>query len=194
MKYDESDEEIRALTIIKDIFHHADDELLECVREYIAAKFRKEWYKNYIGTKKLSFDGPNNCTEGIISDEDISSMMGGCWDEFLSYRLKVGHTERQDRFTVFMRNYPLGILDWLGDDTIPYYLYEGLAKGGDYELYGCSKEEFIDILRNKDVNEQDEPFEYAAVLEEKYGIDYAVDYLIALNWDCFLYDDGLPTG
>ncbi len=188
---DESDKEIRALTLFKNIFQKDEDpELCECVRKYISSKFRQEWYKNYIGTKKLSFDGPTNYTEeGVISDEDISSMMRGSWDDFLSYRLKVGHTERQDRFTAFMRDYPLEILGSLGNDykmdTLPYYFYEGLAKGGDYELYGCSKEEFIDIISQKDPEEQNEVFEYAAVLEEKYGIDYAVDYLIALNWEYF---------
>lgn len=196
---DEPDDEMRTLTIVKNCYKDVDvvfhdgflwEEILDYIKDYVSKKFRQEWYKNYIGTKKLSFDGPTNYTEeGIISDEDISNMMCGSWDDFLSYRLKVGHTERQDRFTAFMRDYPLEILGSLGNDykmdTIPYYLYEGLAKGGDYELYGCSKEEFIDIISQKDPEEQNEVFEYAAVLEEKYGIDYAVDYLIALNWEYF---------
>ena len=192
---DETDDEMRVLAIIKNSFkgilddrYH--DDIFEFVSGYISDKFRHEWYKNYLGTKKLSFDGPTNYTEeGIISDEDISNMMCGNWDDFLRYRLKVGHTERQDRFTSFMRDYPMEILDWLGEDTIPYYFYEGLAKGGDYELYGCSKEEFIDILSNKyEVQFGEEDVEFAAVLEEKYGIDYAVGYLKAINWSAYFFD------
>ena len=153
----------------------------------MSTKFRQEWYKNYIGTKKITFDGPTNYEEtGEITDKDISAFMDGYWKDFLNYRLKVGHTERQDRFTALMRNYPMEILDWLrggwNDEAIPYYFYEGLAKGGEYELYGCSKSEFIDILGRKEFDEQDEEFEYAAVLEEVFGIDYAVEYLVALNW------------
>lgn len=63
----------------------------------------------------------------------------------------------------------------------PYDFYNGLANGGEYELYGCSKDEFIDILKGKSIDEKDEEFEYAAVLEDKYRIDYAVDYLIAVD-------------
>lgn len=198
---DEPDDEMRTLTIVKNCFKDVVDqfsgprcsEILDYIEEFVSTKFRQEWYKNYIGTKKLSFDGPTNYTEeGIISDEDISNMMCGNWDDFLRYRLKVGHTERQDRFTSFMRDYPMKILDWLGEDTIPYYFYEGLAKGGDYELYGCSKEEFIDILNNKyEVQfgeEGEEDVEFAAVLEEKYGIDYAVGYLKAINWSSLFID------
>ena len=209
----EPDEEMRVLTIFKNCYEEFkreddidEDEWFEegCYwfeeggnwedfKKYISTRFHKEWYKNYIGTKKLSFDGPTNYTEeGIITDEDISNMMCGSWDDFLRYRLKVGHTERQDRFTAFMRDYPLEILDSLGNrypmDTIPYFFYEGLAKGGDYELYGCSKEEFIDILSQNDPEEQNEEYEYAAVLEEKYGIDYAVDYINALNLNYYFYD------
>lgn len=185
---DELDDEIRVLTIIKNNFQviHDDYEFSKYVLKYIEDKFRQEWYKNYIGTVKITFDGPTNYEEiGEITDGDISAFMSGAWDNFLNHRLRVGHTERQDRFTAFMRNYPQEILDWMGKcmpQAIPYLFYEGLAKGGEYELYGCSKDEFIDILRNKDPEEKTEEFEYAAVLEDNYGIDYAVDYLIALDW------------
>ena len=185
---DELDDEIRVLTIIKNNFQviHDDYEFSKYVLKYIEDKFRQEWYKNYIGTVKITFDGPTNYEEtGEITDGDISAFMSGAWDNFLNHRLRVGHTERQDRFTAFMRNYPQEILDWMGKcmpQAIPYSFYEGLAKGGEYELYGCSKDEFIDILRNKDPEEKTEEFEYAEVLEDNYGIDYAVDYLIALDW------------
>ena len=186
---DETDEEIRFLTIVKDIFEdiRGDYEFGEYVYSFMSTNFRQEWYKNYIGTKKITFDGPTNYKEtGEITDEDISAFLSGVWNNFLNYRLKIGHTERQDRFTALMRNYPMEILDWLrggwNDEAIPYYFYEGLAKGGEYELYGCSKSEFIDILGRKEFEEQEEEFEYAAVLEEVFGIDYAVEYLVALNW------------
>lgn len=189
---DETDDEIRILSIIKNNFQYINEsyQLSEYVLNYLGDKFRQEWYKDYIGTKKITFDGPANYTEtGEITDGDISAFMSGAWDNFLNHRLRVGHTERQDRFTAFMRNYPQEILDWMGKcmmpQAIPYLFYEGLAKGGEYELYGCSKDEFIDILRNKDLEEKTEEFEYAAVLEDNYGIDYAVDYLIALNWEYF---------
>ena len=195
---DETDEEIRFLTIVKDIFEdiRGDYKFGEFVYSFMFTKFRQEWYKNYIGTKKITFDGPTNYKEtGEITDEDISAFMSGAWNNFLNYRLKVGHTERQDRFTAFMRDYPQEILDWMrdgwNDEVIPYYFYKGLAKGGEYELYGCSKDEFINILRSKDFDEHDEEFEYAAVLEEKYGIDYAIEYLLEL--DCYpLFD--YPVG
>ena len=206
---DEPDDEMRILTIVKNCYKDVDvvfhvgylrDEILNYIKNYVSTKFQQEWYKNYIGTRKLSFDGPTNYTEkGNITDEDISSMMSGSWDDFLRHRLKIGHTERQDRFTDFMRDYPLEILNWLGNlglgwnVAIPYYFYEGLAKGGEYELYGCSKEEFIDILNNKDADEQNEDFEYAAVLEEKYGINYAVDYIKALHW-YYWYWNGFSYG
>ena len=158
------------------------DTLQTFVETKFREKYRQEWYKNYIGTKKITFDGPTSYKEtGEITDEDISAFMSGAWGNFLNHRLKVGHTERQERFTALMRDYPLEVLKWMGE-AIPYYLYEGLAKGGEYELYGCSNDEFIDILRGKYIDEQDEEFEYAAVLEDKYGIDYAVEYLVALNW------------
>ena len=169
------------------------DTLQTFVETKLREKYRKEWYKNYIGTKKITFDGPTKYKEtGEITDEDISAFMSGAWNNFLNYRLKVGHTERQDRFTAFMRDYPQEILDWMrdgwNDEVIPYYFYEGLAKGGEYELYGCSKDEFINILRSKDFDDLDEEFEYAAVLEEVFGIDFAVDYLMVLNWN-FYYED-----
>ena len=187
---DETDEEMRVLTIIRNSFKGILDnpnyDIREYVSGYILDKYHHGWYKNYIGTKIITFDGPANYTEtGEITDVDISAFMSGAWDNFLNHRLRVGHTERQDRFTAFMRNYPQEILDWMGKcmpQAIPYLFYEGLAKGGEYELYGCSKDEFIDILRNKDPEEKTEEFEYAAVLEDNYGIDYAVDYLIALDW------------
>jgi|GEM_PF-2740050 len=190
---DDPDEEIRTLTILKNNWvsdgedEDVDDLLGESIKRYVSIRYRKEWYKNYIGTKKITFDGPTNYKEtGEITDEDISAFMSGAWNNFLNYRLKIGHTERQDRFTALMRNYPMEILGWLrggwNDEAIPYYFYEGLAKGGEYELYGCSKSEFINILRGKEYDEQDEEFEYAAVLEEVFGIDYAVEYLVALNW------------
>lgn len=192
---DETDDEIRSLTIVKNSFQYINDDynLSQYVIKYIADRFRQEWYKNYIGTKKITFDGPTNYKEtGEITDEDISAFMSGVWNNFLNYRLKIGHTERQDRFTALMRNYPMEILDWLrggwNDEAIPYYFYEGLAKGGEYELYGCSKSEFIDILGRKEFEEQEEEFEYAAVLEEEFGIDYAVDYLMALDWN-YYYED-----
>ena len=191
---DETDEEMRFLTIVKDIFEdiRGDYKFGEYVYNFMSTKFRQEWYKNYIGTNKITFDGPTNFKEtGEITDEDISAFMSGVWNNFLNYRLKIGHTERQDRFTALMRNYPMEILDWLrggwNDEAIPYYFYEGLAKGGEYELYGCSKDEFINILRSKVFDEHDEEFEYAAVLEEKYGIDYAAECLLEL--DCYsLYE------
>ena len=195
---DETDDEMRVLAIIKNSFkgilddrYH--DDIFEFVSGYISDKFRHEWYKNYLGTKKITFDGPTKYKEtGEITDEDISAFMSGAWNNFLNYRLKVGHTERQDRFTAFMRDYPQEILDWMRDgwnnEVIPYYFYEGLAKGGEYELYGCSKDEFINILRSKDFDDLDEEFEYAAVLEEVFGIDFAVDYLMVLNWN-FYYED-----
>lgn len=192
---DEKDEEMLFLTIVKDIFEdiRGDYEFGEFVYSFMSTKFRQEWYKNYIGTKKITFDGPTKYKEtGEITDEDISAFMSGAWNNFLNYRLKVGHTERQDRFTAFMRDYPQEILDWMrdgwNDEVIPYYFYEGLAKGGEYELYGCSKDEFINILRSKDFDDLDEEFEYAAVLEEVFGIDFAVDYLMVLNWN-FYYED-----
>lgn len=191
----ESDDEIRTLTIVKNSFQYINDgyDLSQYVLKYIADKFRQEWYKNYIGTKKITFDGPTNYKEtGEITDEDISAFMSGAWNNFLNYRLKIGHTERQDRFTALMRDYPLEILGFIGE-AIPYYFYEGLAKGGEYELYGCSIDEFIGILGGKSIDEQDEEFEYAAVLEDKYGIDYAVDFLFALDWK-YSYVEGLPNG
>ena len=192
---DETDDEMRVLTIVRNSFHGILDnpryDIIEYVSGYLSDKFLHEWYKNYIGTKKITFDGPTNYKEvGEITEEDISAFMSGAWGNFLNNRLKVGHTERQDRFTALMRNYPMEILDWLrgGWNVIPYYFYEGLAKGGEYELYGCSKSEFIDILGRKEFEEQDEEFEYAAVLEEEFGIDYAVDYLMALDWIQFFFD------
>ena len=187
---DETDDEIRSLTIVKNSFQYINDDynLSQYVIKYIADRFRQEWYKNYIGTKKITFDGPTNYKEtGEITDEDISAFRGGYWKDFLNYRLKVGHTERQDRFTALMRDYPHEILDWMRD-AIPYEFYNGLADGGEYELYGCTKEEFIDILRNKEIDEQDEDYEYAAVLEEKYGIDFAVEYLKALHWRYYFFE------
>ena len=190
----ESDDEIRTLTIVKNSFQYINDgyDLSQYVLKYIADKFRQEWYKSYIGTKKITFDGPTKYKEtGEITDEDISAFMSGAWNNFLNYRLKVGHTERQDRFTAFMRDYPQEILDWMrdgwSDEVIPYYFYEGLAEGGEYELYGYSKDYFIDILRDTGFDEQNVEFEYAAVLEEEYGIDYAVECLLEL--DCYsLYE------
>ena len=192
---DELDDEIRVLTIIKNNFQviHDDYEFSKYVLKYIEDKFRQEWYKNYIGTVKITFDGPTNYKEtGEITDKDISAFMSGAWGNFLNHRLKVGHTERQERFTALMRDYPLEILGLIGE-AIPYYFYEGLAKGGEYELYGCSIDEFFGILGGKSIDEQDEEFEYAAVLEDKYGIDYAVDFLFALDWK-YSYVEGLPNG
>lgn len=186
---DETDEEIRFLTIVKDIFEdiRGDYEFGEYVYSFMSTKFRQEWYKNYIGTKKIAFSGPTSHKEtGEITHDDISAFISGAWGNFLNNRLKVGHTERQDRFTALMRDYPQEILDWMRD-AIPYDFYKGLANGGEYELYGWSKDEFIDILRNTDYDEQDVEFEYAEVLEEEYGIDYAVEYLLEL--DCYsLYE------
>lgn len=191
---DDPDEEIRTLTILKNNWvsdgedEDVDDLLGESIKRYVSIRYRKEWYKNYIGTKRITFDGPTKYKEtGEITDEDISAFMSGAWNNFLNYRLKVGHTERQDRFTAFMRDYPQEILDWMRD-SIPYDFYKGLANGGEYELYGCSKDEFIDILRRKDFDDLDEEFEYAAVLEEVFGIDFAVDYLMVLDWN-FYYED-----
>ena len=175
---DEPDDEIRTLTVVKENFDEIvnDGDLCGYVKKYVSEKFRKEWYRNYIGTKKVTFDGPDDHTEeDIISDEDISIFIKGGWDEFLRYRLITGHTERQDRLTRFMRECPIRVLRLFGNghglyDSIPYLFYEGLAKGGEYELYGCAKDEFIDILRGKTTDEKFEDPEYATVLEEKYGL------------------------
>ena len=190
---DEPDEEMRVLNNVKKwyVALTADDSvgdefikpILDSILDFVRDKYECEWYKNYLGTKKITFDGPTNYKEtGDITYEDLSNFMDGDWGNFLNHRLKVGHTERQDRFTAFMRDYPLEVLNWM-KGAIPYYFYEGLAKGGEYELYGCSKDEFLDFLRSYTADEQVEGFGYAAVLEEEYGIDYAVEYLLEL--DCY---------
>ena len=196
---DDPDEEIRTLTIIKNSFETINTEtnddsdvmLGESIKLYVSKKFRREWYKNYIGTKKITFDGPTDYEEtGEITDEDISAFINDSYMvEFANYRLKVGHTERQERITEFLRYYPLDVLAWLEEDdyqtVIPYGFYCRLARGGDYELFGYSKERFLTECGGIDSEMQ---FEYAAILEEKYGIDYAVDYIIELRWDSWLYE------
>lgn len=200
--FDEPDEEIKALTIIKSIlleFVDYEDYLPgRYVRKSIADKFQQEWYKNYIGTKKIQYSGPNNYSETeSLSTDDINEFIHcNSMIEFVTYRLKVGHTERQDRFTELMRDYPVSVLEWLQMDwldwlhfpegsifdsfpVIPYDFYKRLAQGGDYELFGYSKDEF---LRQTGGTDSEMPFEYVSVLEEKYGIDYAVDYLYELDW------------
>ena len=196
---DEPDEEMRVLNNVKKwyVALTADDSvgdefikpILDSILDFVRDKYECEWYKNYLGTKKITFDGPTNYKEtGDITYEDISDFMSGAWNNFLTHRLIVGHTERQDRFTAFIRDYPLEILDWL-KDSLPYTFYKGLAKGGEYELYGFSKDEFIDILSDIDNSEEKGVFEYAAVLEENYGIDYAVDYLKALDWHYWYWEE-----
>ena len=191
---DEPDEEIRVLDNVKKWYEAltangsakdgSNSSILDSIRSLVSDMFMIDWYENYIGTKKIIFDGPTNYKEtGEITCTDIDSFMSGLWGDFCNYRLLVGHTERQDRFTSFMRNYPQEILDWMGTYSIPCSFYKGLANGGEYELYGCTKDEFLYYVRNDSLEElEDEGFEYAAVLEEEFGIDYAVDYLLAMNW------------
>lgn len=191
------DEEIMTLTILKNNWvsdgedEDVDDLLGESIKRYVSIRYRKEWYKNYIGTKKITFDGPTDYEEtGEITDEDISAFINDSYMvEFANYRLKVGHTKRQERITEFLRYYPLDVLAWLEEDdyqtVIPYGFYCRLARGGDYELFGYSKERFLKECGGIDSEMQ---FEYAAILEEKLGIDYAVDYIIELRWDSWLYE------
>lgn len=195
---DDPDEEFRILTILKNNFNtklNLDDdyELAESIKRYVAAKYHKEWYKNYIGTRKIDFDRPSGYLGEEILDEGLidAFISDDYMISFIDYRLKTGHTERQDMLTQFMRHYPSEVLDWLGDDysdgsAVPYGLFKRLAQGGDYELFGLSKDEFLENCEG-DGNESEMPFEYAAVLEENYGVDYAVDYLNRLEpWDCLI--------
>jgi len=81
--FDEPDEEIKALTIIKSIlleFVDYEDYLPgRYVRKYIADKFQQEWYKNYIGTKKIQYSGPNNYSETeSLSTDDIDEFIHIC--------------------------------------------------------------------------------------------------------------------
>ena len=154
------------------------EEYLDCLQSLVRDKFRHEWFKNY-------------CYE----QDDIVHFAAG----FLYHRLKIGHTERQDRFTQFMRDYPMDVLTWLYpvdvlerlDDVISVF-YRGLAKGNDYELIGLSKEEFLEICRAYnwvDANYYGKTyyadFDYATILEEKYGASFAADYLKAIcaEWE-----------
>ena len=158
---DELDDEMRILTVVKNYFKDVVDqfggilrsEILDFIKEYVSTKFRQEWYKNY-------------CKELYeVSWRTFDVDFVG----FTDYLLEVGHTERQDKITCFMRDYPMEILTWL-DDAIPEF-YRGLAKGNDYELVGLSKEEFIQECGD----EMD--YRYAYVLEDKYGAAYAAEYI-----------------
>lgn len=189
---DDPDEEIRTLTILKNNWvsdgedEDVDDLLGESIKRYVSIRYRKEWYKNYIGTKKITFDGPTNYEEtGEITDEDISAFISDHYMvDFANYRLKAGHTERQDKFIQLMRDCPIELLDWL-DDAIPYGFFKRIAQGGEYELFGYSKDRFLHECGGDD---SEMPFEYVSTLEEKYGIDYAVDYLFELDWPYWYVD------
>ena len=162
------------------------DSLRTFVERIIREKYRQEWYKNYIGTKKITFDGPTSYMEtGEITDEDISAFISDHYMvDFANYRLKAGHTERQDKFIQLMRDCPIELLDWL-DDAIPYGFFKRIAQGGEYELFGYSKDRFLHECGGDD---SEMPFEYVSTLEEKYGIDYAVDYLFELDWPYWYVD------
>ena len=165
-------------------------EYLDRILDLVKDKFRHEWYKNYIGTKRITFAGPTSYTENdIISEKEISCFLNNDrMVEFADHRLKVGHVERQDRITEFMCNYPIDVLLWL-NDSIPW-LHKRLAQGGDYELFGFSKDIFLWECGG---DESEMQFEYAAVLEDKYGIDYAVDYLVELDWVFFPFNYNLSS-
>lgn len=192
---DDPDEELRILTIIKYNFNTKfdvddDHELAESIKRYVATKYHKDWYKNYIGTRKIDFDRPSGYLgEEILDKDHIEAFFSYDYMvNFVDYRLKTGHTKRQDRLTQFMRDYPSEVLDWLGDDypdgsAVPYGFFKRIAQGGDYELFGFSKDEFLGDEEEFDdeVSESGMPFDYAAVLKERYGVDYAVDYLIRLD-------------
>ena len=164
---DEPDEEMRVLTIFKHCFQELYDSFdLDSFQGFIAERFQKEWFKNYCD----KLDGRDSIYSG-----------------FIHHRLKTGHTERQDRFTHFMRDYPMEALMWLDDvDGRPFYA--GLASGNDYDLIGLSKEgflEFCDEYNWDDVFDNGGDvfldFDYAPILEEEYGADFAADYLKAIH-------------
>ena len=171
---DEPDDEMRVLSIVKncqkDVVNQFSDGDLCCgilddIKKYVSTKFRTKWFKNY-------------CDELDDMDNFVP--------EFLYHRLKTGHTEREDRFTLFMRDYPMDVLTWL-DDALPAF-YHGLAEGNDYVLIGLSKETFLKSCHTynwRDVNYYGltyyADFEYAEILERKYGADFAADYLKAIR-------------
>lgn len=160
--FDASDEEIETLTFIKNRFQAISDDpdLGEHYRQEVATKFREEWYKNYC-------DDLNDEELDKFGDLDIVS--------FTNHRLKVGHTERQDRFSHFMREYPKDVLDYFCPGALPAF-YRRLSNGGDYDLFGWRKAEFIfSCLVPPD--QLCTCAEYAPVLEENYGLEFAADYL-----------------
>lgn len=160
--FDASDDEIGTLTFIKSRYQSIseDPDLAEHYRQEVAIKFREEWYKNYcedLNVQELDEFG----------DLDIVA--------FTDYRLKVGHTERQDEFSQFMREYPKDVLDFFCPGALPAF-YRRLSNGGDYDLFGWRKAEFIfSCLVPPD--QLCTCAEYAPVLEENYGLEFAADYL-----------------
>ena len=161
--FDASDEEIGTLTFIKSRYQSIseDPDLAEHYRQEVAIKFREEWYKNYcedLNVQELDEFG----------DLDIVA--------FTDYRLKVGHTERQDEFSQFMREYPKDVLDFFCPGALPAF-YRRLSNGGDYDLFGWRKDEFISACLVPMDDQLCTCAEYAPVLEENYGLEFAADYL-----------------
>ena len=187
----EPDEEMRVLTIFKHCYlelHDSDSFDLYSFNKYIATNFRKEWYKNYceeLDEEKFDEEGDLNLFQ------------------FTNYRTKIGHTERQDRFVKFLQGYlrdkdgniDQQVLSFLVD-YCPYNLplfYVRIAIGGDYDLFGFNddcpisfdgqegilarSDEFFEAIQEADCDEWD--FNYALVLEEDYGADFAARYILA---------------
>ena len=204
---DESDEEMRILTIVRKCYEelsfyincHAvtdiygdqtiTDAIGDYVRGFVKDRFRKEWYKNY-------------CEELDVEELDKSGDLGIV--AFTDFRLKVGHTERQDKFTQFIHHYPEEILNYLSptktcfatsnkttyeDDALPVF-YWNLNGGNIYELFGLWEDVFLDAVF-EDANLVTSLF-YATVLEEKVGIEFAALYVMKYSdsWDwCSEQDD-----
>lgn len=170
--FDDWDDEMRVLSIVKNCYEELNpkdsfyrrwnllDDIENDIRHYVKARFRQEWYKNY-------------CED--LNDEELDKFGDLDIVSFTNHRLEVGHTERQDRFSHFMREYPKDVLDYFCPGALPAF-YRRLANGGDYDLFGWRKAEFI-IACLVPPDQLCTCAEYAPVLEENYGLEFAADYL-----------------
>ena len=208
---DEPDEEMRILTIVRKCYEelsfyidcHAvtdiygdqtiTDAIGDYIRSFVKDRFRKEWYKNY-------------CEELDVEKLDESGLLDVV--AFTDHRLKVGHTERQDKFTQFMKDYSEDVLYYLcpagtrfetsnkttnEDNALPLFYFD-LQEGYIYELIGCDLCSGWDSYFWSAVCEDGQlvtSIYYAKVLEKRVGIEFAALYVMKYcdSWDWWGEDD-----
>lgn len=169
---DDRDDEMRILAIVKNCYEELNledsfyrrwnlvNDIENDIKHYVKARFHQAWYKNYCEDLNVE-------VLDAVGDLDIVA--------FTDHRLKVGHTERQDRFSHFMREYPKDVLDYFCPGALPAF-YRRLSNGGDYDLFGWRISEFIPACLVP-IAQLCTCAEYAPVLEENYGLEFAADYL-----------------